>query len=122
VKAAAALLPLALAAVGCSSGGGGGGDPFRRCATCHTIAAGARNAVGPNLHDVFGRKAASAPGFNYSPAMRASGLTWDEATLDRFLANPQKAVPGTRMAFAGIADPAQRRQVIAYLKRSAGAH
>jgi len=109
-----------MAAGACSSGGGGGGDPFRRCATCHTIAAGGRNAVGPNLHDVFGRKAGTAPGFSYSPAMRASGLTWDEATLDRFLTNPQTTVPGTRMAFAGIADPAQRREVIAYLKKGGG--
>lgn len=88
---------------------------FAQCRSCHAVEAG-RNGVGPSLSGVFGRKAAAAPGFAYSAAMTGSGLTWDEATLDRYLTAPLKTVPGGKMVFAGIADPARRAEVIAYLK------
>jgi cytochrome c len=125
MRCAPALLPLAItvAASACSSSGGGesarSDAAFRRCSICHRAEAGAPNGLGPNLHGVFGRKSASAANFNYSPAMRASGLTWDEATLDRFLAAPQKVVPGTRMTFSGLPDAAQRREVIQFLRDQA---
>ncbi len=70
---------------------------------------------GPSLAGVAGRKAGSVAGYAYSAALKSSGLTWNAATLDRWLTSPQKAVPGTRMPFAGIADPAKRKQVVDYL-------
>jgi cytochrome c len=79
------------------------------------VQAGGRNGIGPNLHGVVGRAAASVPGFNYSPALKASKLRWDEATLDAYLAAPSKKVPGSRMPIA-TPDPAKRAAIIAYLK------
>jgi cytochrome c len=119
-RVSTSLLALALAA--CSSQGGAG-EPsgeavFRKCAICHRIEANAPNGIGPNLHGVFGRKAASLPNFNYSPAMRATGFTWDTKTLDRYLTAPQQVVPGTRMTFGGLPDAASRKAVIGYLKRN----
>jgi cytochrome c len=88
---------------------------FRRCTACHTIEPGGRNGVGPNLHGIVGRAVASHPGFAYSPAMRAMGGEWDEATLDSYLKAPAQALPGGRMAFAGIAEDAERQALILYL-------
>lgn len=86
-----------------------------KCAACHTNKPGI-NGVGPTLFGVVGRKAGSVPGYAYSDANKGSGLTWDEATLDEYLTAPMKKVPGTKMVFAGISDPAERKTVIDYLK------
>ncbi len=91
---------------------------FRQCAACHSLAGG-EIKIGPSLAGVVGRKAGSAEGFNYSPAMKASGLIWDEATLHRYLANPRAVVPGTKMAFAGVKDPKRLDDLIAFLKETA---
>ena len=88
---------------------------FAACAACHSVSAG-QNGIGPSLAGVFGRKAASSTGIDYSAAMKASGKTWDEATLDNFLTSPMAAVPGTRMTYMGQTDPAKRKAVIEYLK------
>ena len=88
---------------------------FAQCAMCHSVKPG-ETRIGPSLAGVFGTKAGAIPGYPFSPAMKTSGLTWDEATLDRFLTAPMKVVPGTRMTFAGIADTGKRQAVIAYLK------
>ncbi len=87
---------------------------FNACKACHTVNKGGRNGIGPNLHGVVGRPAASVAGFNYSPAMKASKLRWDAKTLDEYLAAPAKKVPGTRMPIA-TPDPAKRAAIIAYL-------
>jgi cytochrome c len=89
---------------------------FLRCASCHAIAEGASAKIGPNLHGVVGRRAGSLPGYSYSAAMKAQNFVWDEAQLDRWLTRPTDVVPGTAMAFAGIANPADRKAVIAYLE------
>jgi cytochrome c len=91
---------------------------FAKCKACHTVEAG-KNKVGPSLAGVVGRKAGMAEGFNYSDAMKNSGLTWDEATLNTYLAGPKKLVPGTKMAFPGLPNEQDRLDVIAYLKSAA---
>lgn len=88
---------------------------FEVCAYCHTSSPGGIHKVGPNLYGVFGRQAASAPGYDYSTALRQSDLAWDEATLDAFLRSPQTVVPGSKMVNATV-DPARRTAVIEYLK------
>ncbi|WP_293884204.1 cytochrome c family protein [Sphingomonas sp.] len=96
-----------------------GGAVFAQCMACHVTEAGV-NRMGPSLHAVVGRKAGSIDGFRYSPAMKASGVTWSEAKLFEYLEAPRRVVPGTTMGFAGLANPQQRADVIAYLKANAG--
>jgi cytochrome c len=93
-----------------------GEKTFVVCRACHQIGPNAKNAVGPVLNGVVGRPAGTYPGFNYSTANKNSGLTWDEATLQKYLANPQAVVKGTKMIFPGLKDPAKVNDVIAYLK------
>ena len=94
------------------------GDPargktlYQACAACHSID---ENDVGPKHRGVVGRHAGSIADYNYSPALKGSGLSWDEATLDRWLTNPSALVPGTKMFFK-LDDPQARADVIAYLK------
>ena len=89
---------------------------FLQCAQCHERSENAGHRVGPNLWSIVGEAAAHHPDFAYSKAMERSGLVWDAVTLDAYLANPQKVVPGTRMAFAGLDNEADRRDLIAYLE------
>jgi cytochrome c2 len=86
---------------------------FNRCASCHATQSG-RNGIGPSLDDVVGRRSGSAPGYRYSTAMAGARITWDNDSLDRFLANPQSVVHGTKM-FASVPDARQRQDIIAYL-------
>ncbi len=88
---------------------------FLQCQACHAVAPGGPALVGPDLAGVYGSKAASVPGYNYSTALKASGLVWNAANLNLWLTAPGTLVPGTKMAFAGIASPALRADVIAYL-------
>ncbi|HVZ99407.1 MAG TPA: cytochrome c family protein [Caulobacterales bacterium] len=88
----------------------------RACASCHTFGDGEPNRIGPNLHDVFGRPAASHPGFEYSDAMKAHTVTWSYDTLDAFLTSPGTVVRGTKMTYAGIRRVDDRVAVIAYLR------
>lgn len=90
---------------------------FKVCRTCHQIGESARNFVGPELNGVVGRKAGTAPGYNYSDANKNSGLTWDEATLMKYLHSPREVVPGTKMAFPGLTRDSDIANVIAYLKQ-----
>jgi cytochrome c len=93
-----------------------GEQVFKRCVACHTIDKGGANGIGPNLHGVVGRPVASHAGFSYSSAMKAKGGVWDAATLDTYLEAPMKALPGTRMAFAGVYDPLDRKALLLYLE------
>ena len=90
-----------------------GQDVYARCAACHAVEG---NRAGPQHCGLFGRRAGTAPGFQmYSKAMREANIVWDARTLDRFLQDPAHAVPGTAMAYAGVKDPAERSELIAWL-------
>jgi cytochrome c len=93
-----------------------GKKTFNKCKACHTLEAG-KNRVGPSLHGIIGRAAGTAEGFKYSDAMKNSGITWDEATLDTYLKDPKKMVPGTKMTFAGLKKEDEIKDLLAYLKQ-----
>jgi cytochrome c len=89
------------------------------CRTCHTLREG-DNRLGPNLHKVIGRKVGSLPNYGYSSAMKGADMVWDNATLDRFIANPDQAIPGHNMKpFGGLASAEERAKIIAYLSDQA---
>src|SRR5579863_420409 len=99
------------------------GDPsrgaarFQECAACHRLEPGV-NEVGPSLHGLFSRKAGELSDFRYSPAMRRSGIIWTAETLDRYIADPQGVVPANRMPYAGMSNPNDRADLIAYLQKA----
>lgn len=93
---------------------------FALCRSCHTITPGGANMTGPNLDGVFGRKAASNAKFNYSDALKTSGITWDADHLDKWLADPKTYLPGTKMTFAGLQDANDRRDLIGFLMVETG--
>src|SRR5579871_2100276 len=86
------------------------------CQTCHTFEKNGPNRVGPNLYGIVGDHVGEGRGFNFSAAMKAKGGTWGYDDLNKFIANPKAAVPGTAMGFAGIQKDSQRADVIAYLR------
>lgn len=89
-----------------------GAEIYQRCAACHALE---HDRVGPRHCGLFSRRAGSLPGYAYSTAMKKYGVTWNAETLDRFLENPLKTVPGTKMGYAGVKDAQERADLIAYL-------
>jgi cytochrome c len=94
----------------------GGEKIFKmQCGICHAVAAG-QNRIGPTLFGVVGRQAGSVPGFNYTADHKKLGITWDAATLDKYLVNPRAMVPDTSMVYGGLKDDAERADLVAYLE------
>lgn len=92
---------------------------FNRCKICHAIEAGKPSPVGPNLHGLFGRKAGTFDDFDYSEAMKTSGVVWNDETLTKYLHSPREFVPGNKMAFPGIKDDKEIADLLAYLHQAA---
>jgi len=117
MMAAVALCVAAVPAIAADPAAGE--KAFAVCKACHRVGEGAKNTVGPELNGVVGRQAGGAEGFNYSDAMKNSGLTWDETNLAEYIKNPKGKVPGNKMAFPGVKDDTKAADIIAYLKQFA---
>lgn len=94
-----------------------GKQVFNECRACHSLEP-AKNGIGPSLHGLFGRKAGTEAGYNYSSAMKNANVVWNEETLKKYLADPHKFIPGDKMAFPGVKNEAQLNDLIAYLKQA----
>ena len=94
---------------------------FAQCRACHQVGDSAKNAVGPVLNGLFGRKAGSVEGYSYSAANKNSGITWDEAVFSEYIKDPKAKVPGTKMIYAGLKDEQKVKDLIAYLHKFDGA-
>jgi len=90
---------------------------FAQCRACHQVGETAKNAVGPVLNGLFGRKAGTIEGYAYSPANKNSGLTWDEPTFRDYIKDPRAKIPGTKMVYAGLKDEQRISDLVAYLKQ-----
>ena len=121
-RALLGLMGLLAAGAAAAEDAPAGGDPalgervFTKCRACHQIGEGAHAAVGPELNGLIGRHSASLPGYNYSEAMKSSGLVWDEATFKDYIKDPKAKVPGTKMSFPGLSRQSDIDNVTAYLK------
>jgi cytochrome c len=118
------LLPAVLVLAGLGSARAqdpaAGEKVFVACRACHQIGENAKNALGPVLNGIIGRKAGSVEGYSYSPANKNSGLTWDEATFRDYIKDPRAKVPGTKMVYAGLKDDQRVNDLLAYLKQFDG--
>ncbi len=90
----------------------------QQCRACHTLDKGGASPTGPNLHGVFGRKAGTAEGYEFSAAMKTSGIVWDETTMAEYNRDPKGKVPGTKMVFNGVKNAGQLADLVAYLKQA----
>src|SRR6201994_1023538 len=112
IIASSAIAPAALA-----QDAEAGKASFNKCMACHSIGEGAKNKVGPELNGLDGRKAGSAPDYNYSDANKNSGITWNEANFKEYIKDPKAKVPGTKMVFAGIKNETEVNNLWAYISK-----
>lgn len=98
-----------------------GGTLYFQCRACHTMNDGGPHKVGPNLYGMFGREAGKAPGFGYSDAVIDSGIVWSPETVNAWLEQPARYLPGNTMVFVGVRDAQDRANLIAYLQQNTGA-
>jgi cytochrome c len=113
----ASVFALPLSATSFAQNAEDGAEVFKKCRACHQIGEGAKNVVGPKLNGLFGRKSGSIEGFNYSEANKNSGVTWDEASFAKYIADPKAFMPGNKMAFAGVKDEKDVKDLTAFLKQ-----
>lgn len=121
-RALAAAAALILTAVPAAAQPSRGERAFQDCLACHTVGEDAGGTPGPDLKGLFGRRAASAPNYEFSDALRRrgrAGLVWNARTLDAFLADPERHTPGTTMTGSGVTNAADRKALIDYLARVA---
>jgi cytochrome c len=118
LRAILAACALSAGAAGAAGDAKRGEQLYARCAACHALT---YDRVGPRHCGLLGRRAGSVAGFDYSAAMKQSGIVWNAKTLDRFIADPLKTVPGTTMTYAGVKDPKERTDLIAYLAKAGNA-
>jgi cytochrome c len=112
IIASSAMAPAALA-----QDAEAGKASFNKCMACHSIGEGAKNKVGPELNGIDGRKAGTAPDYNYSDANKNSGITWNEANFKEYIKDPRAKVPGTKMVFAGIKNETEVNNLWAYISK-----
>ena len=118
IPIAAVFYAVLLTGNACADGDPARGEArFQECAACHRLDVGS-NGLGPSLHGIFDRKAGELSDFRYSPALKRSGIVWSPQTLESYLTDPQALVPGNRMPYAGMKDPSDRADLIAYLSKA----
>lgn len=113
----ALIVSLSLTGVARAQDVAAGEKSFNKCRACHQVGESAKNAVGPKLNGLFGRKSGSVEGYSYSEANKNSGITWDEAVFADYIKDPKAKIPGTKMVFAGIKNEQEIKDLTAYLKQ-----
>ena len=112
-----AAVMMAMPGIAAAQSADDGKAVFNKCRACHQVGPGAKNMVGPPLNGLFGRKAGTMEGFNYSEANKNSGITWDQATFREYIKNPKAKIPNTKMVFPGLNDEKDINDLLAFLEQ-----